>query len=139
MVGIKRKEAPKAVAAVRSGSEKKQKLASTGSSHKKAAPVKEPTPESDESSDEEEDELDDQDDAMSGVELEGENGESDEKKIRSTSISKSSQRHTTNTTCSRSIISRGTCCSACLSKRAQGRQTQRRHHRPQQEDLGETA
>jgi pumilio family protein 6 len=81
MVGIKRKEAPKAVAAVRSGSEKKQKLASTGSS-KKAAPIKEPTPESDESS-EEEDELDEDDDAMSGVELEGRNSESDDKKIRS--------------------------------------------------------
>jgi pumilio family protein 6 len=94
MVGIKRKEAPKAVAAVRSGSEKKQKLASTGSSHKKAAPVKEPTPESDESSDAEEDELDDQDDAMSGVELEGENGDSDDRKIRSTSMDKSSQKHT---------------------------------------------
>lgn len=90
MVGIKRKEAPKAVAAVRSGSEKKQKLASTGS-HKKAAPVKEPTPESDESSDEEEDELDDEDDAMSGVELEGENGESDDKKIRSTSRTRADQ------------------------------------------------
>jgi pumilio family protein 6 len=90
MVGIKRKEAPKAVAAVRSGSEKKQKLASTGS-HKKAVPVKEPTPEPDESSDEEEDELDDEDDAMSGVELEGENGEPDDKKIRSTSRTRADQ------------------------------------------------
>ncbi|KAG9886196.1 hypothetical protein KCU94_g17279, partial [Aureobasidium melanogenum] len=53
MAGVKRKEAPKAVAAVRSGSEKKQKLASTGSSKKRAAPIKEPTPESDESSDDE--------------------------------------------------------------------------------------
>ncbi|CAD0082882.1 unnamed protein product [Aureobasidium vineae] len=85
MAGIKRKEAPKAVAAVRS-SEKKQKLASTGSIKKKAAPIKEPTPESDESSeDEDEDELDGEDDAMSGVELEGGNSESDDKKIRSTS------------------------------------------------------
>jgi pumilio family protein 6 len=84
MAGIKRKEAPKAVAAVRSGSEKKQKLASTGSSKKKAAPTKEPTPESDESS-ESEDELDGDDDAMSGVELEAGNSESDDKKMRSRS------------------------------------------------------
>ncbi|KAG9525418.1 ARM repeat-containing protein, partial [Aureobasidium melanogenum] len=84
MAGVKRKEAPKAVAAVRSGSEKKQKLASTGSSKKRAAPIKEPTPESDESSDndEDEDELDGEDSAMSGVEQEGGNSESDDKKIR---------------------------------------------------------
>lgn len=87
MAGVKRKEAPKAVAAVRSGSEKKQKLASTGSSKKRAAPIKEPTPESDESSDddEDEDELDGEDSAMSGVEQEGGNSESDDKKIRSAS------------------------------------------------------
>ena len=86
MVGIKRKEAPKAVAPVRSGSEKKQKLASTGSSKKKAAPIKEPTPESDDSSEsDDQDELDGDDDAMSGVELEAGNSESDDKKIRSTS------------------------------------------------------
>lgn len=91
MVGIKRKEAPKAVAAVRSGSEKKQKLASTGLSKKKAAPIKEPTPESDESS-ESEDELDgDDDDAMSGVELEAGNSESDDKKIRSRSRIRAAQ------------------------------------------------
>ncbi|KAH0390553.1 ARM repeat-containing protein, partial [Aureobasidium melanogenum] len=84
MAGVKRKEAPKAVAAVRSGSEKKQKLASTGSSKMRAAPIKEPTPESDESSDddEDEDELDGEDSAMSGVEQEGANSESDDKKIR---------------------------------------------------------
>ncbi|KAG9821763.1 hypothetical protein KCV05_g17198, partial [Aureobasidium melanogenum] len=87
MAGVKRKEAPKAVAAVRSGSEKKQKLASTGSSKKRAAPIKEPTPESDESSDDDdddqdEDELDGEDSAMSGVEQEGGNSESDDKKIR---------------------------------------------------------
>ncbi|KAG9821705.1 hypothetical protein KCV05_g17242, partial [Aureobasidium melanogenum] len=85
MAGVKRKEAPKAVAAVRSGSEKKQKLASTGSSKKRAAPIKEPTPESDESSDDEdedEDELDGEDSAMSGVDQEGGNSESDDKKIR---------------------------------------------------------
>lgn len=83
MAGIKRKEAPKAVAAVRSGSEKKQKLASTGSSKKKAAPVKEPTPETETSEDEDEDELDEEEDAMSGVELNGGNSDSDDKKIRS--------------------------------------------------------
>lgn len=138
MAGIKRKEAPKAVAAVRSGSEKKQKLASTGSSKKKAAPIKEPTPESDESS-ESEDELDGDDDAMSGVELEAGNSESDDKKIRSRSSTRAGKGHTTDTSCSWSIIRRGTRRPARSSEGAQGRQTQRRHHRPQQEDLGETA
>ena len=137
MAGIKRKEAPKAVAAVRSGSEKKQKLGSTGSS-KKAVPTKEPTPESDESS-ESEDELDGDDDAMSGVELEAGNSESDDKKIRSTSRTRAGDGHTTDTSCSWSIIRRGTRRPARSSEGAQGRQTQRRHHRPQQEDLGETA
>jgi pumilio family protein 6 len=84
MAGIKRKEAPKAVAAVRSGSEKKQKL---GSFHKKSTPVEEVSSESEtseeEDDDDEEEELDGDDDAMSGVELENGNSESDEKKIRS--------------------------------------------------------
>lgn len=84
MAGIKRKEAPKAVSTSTFDS-KKQKLGGVGASKKRAAPVKQASPESEPSDndDDDDDELDGDEDAMSGVD-ENRNSESEgDKKIRS--------------------------------------------------------
>ena len=136
MAGIKRKEAPKPVASSGVGLKKKQKLTTSGPGKKKTPLVKERTPESDISEDEQ-DELDGEDEAMSGVEGEVEG----EKKFKSKRNTEPDQRMEQFADASHrwNDISRSTCCSARPGQRAQGGQTKRRHHRPQQEDLGETA
>lgn len=135
MAGIKRKEAPKPVASSGVGLKKKQKLATTGAGKKKTSLIKEKTPESDISEDEQ-DELDGEDETMSGVEEEVE----DEKKFKSKQHRiRQRVEQFADLSYSWNDISRSTRCSARSGQGAQSSQAQCRHHRPQQEDLGETA